>query len=166
MPLLIRAKLAGGHGWASLGLADDVAKLAATVGAPLVDGTLNLISKTPVWLDARAAIYRNGSRLFWRASLEGMPIVLHRFSTCPAHVFEILATVHLRNAFGLKDDDVVHLEIPDDAVSRSDASLLNRLVWNFFWKYRENHIYRDGIYRSFLLSRFASAYTWRSMQRP
>ena len=166
MPVQVWARVTSGRGWASRTRGDDVAKLAALNGATFVDGSLNLISSGPVWLDARSAIYRNGSQIFWRASLEGMPVVLNRWASCPAHVFEIFASVHLRNTLGLKDGDTVRLEMADEIISPSDASLLNRMIWNFFWKYRENQIYRDGPYPSLLRSRFMRGYTWRSMQRP
>lgn len=165
MPLL-RAKVTSGHGWAAQMRAGDVAKLSAINGEKLIDGSLNLISSSPVWLNARSAIYRNGSQIFWRASLEQMPVVLNRWASCPAHVFEIFASVHLRSALGLRDGNIVHLEIADEIISPSDASLLNRMVWSFLWKYREKQIYRDGIYPSILRNRFVRGYTWRSMQRP
>lgn len=95
-----------------------------------------------------------------------MPVVINRWPECPAHVFEIYATAHLRSALGLMDGTIVHLEIPCDIISWPDASLLNRTVWHFFWKFRENQVYRDGIYLSLLRNRFVSRYTWRSMQRP
>lgn len=164
--MLLRAKITSGRGWASQTRADDVETLGAIYGGKFVDGSLNLIGSKPVWLKARSAIYRNGSQMFWRASLEGTPVVLNRWASCPAHVFEVFATVHLKSAFGLKDGDAVSLEIPDEAVSRSDASLLNMVIWHLFWKFREKQFYRDGIYLSFLQSQFVKGYTWRSMQRP
>jgi len=144
---------------------DDVASISMIEGVEFVQGSLNLVSNTPVWLDAGSAIYKSGAQLFWRASLEGTPVILNRWvGGCPVHVFEVFAAVRLRDVLGLEDGDAVNLEIPDEIVSRSDASLLGRLLWQLFWRYRTRQIYHDGGYLTFVRSRAMSRYTWRTMQ--
>jgi hypothetical protein len=145
-------------------MVDHVAALSEISGTPFVGGSLNLVSDVPVWLDARAAFYRSEGHIFWRASLEGVPVVLNRWSSCPAHIFEVFAPVQLRSALGLDDGHVVRLEVSDEIVCQSDASFRNKTVWYLFWKYREKLFYHDA-YLSLLRSRWVGPYTWRSMQR-
>lgn len=164
MPKVIPATVTGGRGIASARGVDDMQALSAIYGKRFVAGSLNLVSNIPVWLKPQSAIYRTGASLFWRASLEGVPVVIARWAQCPAHVFEICATVHLRTALGLRDGEVARLEIPDDIISRSDATLLSKVVWGLCWRFRESQIYRDGRYFSFMRSRKMLRYAWRSLQ--
>jgi hypothetical protein len=145
-------------------MAPHVAALSALSGTPFVDGSLNLVHDAPVWLNADAAFYRNEGFIFWRASLEGIPVVVNRWSSCPAHIFEVFAPVQLRSALSLENGDVVRLEVADEIVSRSDASLKSRAVWYLFWKFRERLFYDDR-YLSLMRSRWVGPYTWRSMQQ-
>lgn len=164
--LTVRAVVTRGHGWATRSQAEDVARLAEISGTTYVDGSLNLIGKSPVWLDARAAIHTTAEWAYWRASLRGMPVVIGRWlSGCPAHVFEIFAPVRLREAFNLRDGDALELCIPRGATASADASWRNRLVWYGFWRFRERAVYGDGVYSRFVHSRLVGSYVWRSSQR-
>jgi hypothetical protein len=145
-------------------MADHVAAISTMCGAPFLGGSLNLVRMTPVWLDADKAFYQSGGHLFWHASLEGRPVVLNRWSSCPAHIFEVFAPVHLRSELGLENGDEVRLEVADDVVSHSDASLRSRAVWYLFWRFREKLFYHDR-YLSLMRSRWVGPYTWRSMQQ-
>jgi hypothetical protein len=166
MAIATRSIVVSGRGWASKDRLEETCALAAIEGQPFVQGSLNLIAKKPIWLDVESAIYRQGTHIFWRASLEGLPVVIGRWlSGCPAHVFEVFASVRLRDSLMLKDGDIVTLEIPEASVAKRDASWVNRMVWNLFWRFRERHIYRDGFYLSLISSRFVRPYAWRGMQR-
>lgn len=155
-----------GRGWASTDRAEEVAALSAIEGVKFVDGSLNLIAGVPVWLAPDSAVYRNGSQVFWRASLDGLSVMIGRWTSgCPAHVFEIFAGVRLRDALNLQDGDIVNLDIPDEIVSSPGPSLRDRLIWNLFWKFRERLIYRDGFYMTLMHNRTVRGYAWRSMQK-
>lgn len=163
--MFVVAAVTSGYGWASRDCDEEIAALSAMDGAQFVAGSLNLVGSSPVWLDIRSASYRNGIRTFWRARLEGIPVMIERsLGNHPAHVFEIFATVRLRDALRVKDGDAVTLDIPTEIVSVEHASLWGRLVWNIFWRYRERSIYRNGLYTRVLRSRVIRRYAWRSMQ--
>lgn len=163
--MLIRARVTSGRGWAAKCRVQEIASLSEMEGTQIFPGSLNLIGSSPVWLDVNSAVYRRGSQVFWRGRFEGMPVLINRWSSCPAHVFEVFAAVRLRTLFELSDGDVVNLEFADELISLSSGSPIDRLVWYAFWKFRENQIFRDGKYLALLRSRKISPHTWRGMQR-
>ena len=145
----IQAFVLGGRGIASEIRADETQEISRKFGLSLINGSLNLISKSPVWLDTDRAIYTNGNgHFYWRASLNGIPVIVNRWiRRCPVHIYEVFAEEHLRSRFGLVDGDAVTLEISNDIVDKErNSSALNRLVWYLAWRGRERFAYRDGFY--------------------
>lgn len=163
---MVRATVSHGLGWASKYLRTDIAMLSVIEGNAFVAGSLNLVSRMPVWLDVDAAFYRGERWAYWHANLNKSPVVLGRWlGGCPAHVFEIFSWLRLRETFALKDGDTVSLELPEDALFSSDSHSRDILIWNLFWRFRERQFYHHGAYRRLMLSRMLQRYTWRSMQR-
>ena len=164
--LRIPTFVTSGRGLATDVRRDDVDKLSELYGFRFVNGSLNLLSKRPLWLDPSSAIYRSGLCIFWDASLDGLPVVVGRWlSGCPAHVFEIFAAQKLRDELALRDGDRVTLDIPRNVVSSDQSTFRAKTVWALFWKFREGQVYRDGKYRKLVSSPRIAGYSWRGMQR-
>jgi len=153
----ITAHIIAGRGLAKERRAGDIKKISEKYGLSLTDGSLNLISKSPLWLDTQTAIYTNGEgHFYWHGDLNGTPVIVNRWVwSCPAHVFEIFAEDHLRSKFDLSDGDPVELELSAECIDQSrNRSLLNRFIWTLAWRGRERFIYQDGIYRGFIFLRY------------
>ncbi len=155
-----------GRGLATDARRDDLKELSKLCGIQFVSGSLNLLSKSPVWLVPESAIYRKGSFICWEASLDGSPVIIGRWlSGCPAHVFEVFAAQRLRDSLALRDGDGVTLEISSSLVSADQSTLWAKTVWILFWKFREGQVYKDGKYWKLITSSKVWGYTWRGMQR-
>ena len=165
--LRLGAFVTSGRGLATDARRDDLKELSKLCGIAFVSGSLNLVSKRPVWLVPGSAIYRKGSFIFWEASLGGLPVVIGRWlSGCPAHVFEVFAAQRLRDKLDLHDGDRVILEIPMNIISPDQSTLWAKTIWTLFWKFREGQVYKDGRYWKLITSSNVWGYTWRGMQRP
>ncbi len=164
--LRIGTFVSSGRGLATEARQDDLKELSELCGIAFVSGSLNLLSKRPVWLVPEYAIYRKGSFIFWEASLGGLPVVIGRWlSGCPAHVFEVFAAQRLRDKLALRDGDGVTLEISRNIVSLDQSTLWAKTVWALFWKFRENQVYSDGKYWKLVTNSKVWGYAWRGMQR-
>jgi hypothetical protein len=149
----ISATVVGGRGIASQLRSSELKEMSAKHGLNLVDGSLNLISRQPFWLDTNRSFFHRGNQYYWHAALNGTPVVMNRWlGTCPVHAFEVFASEHLRSKFKLADGDQVALEIcVGDLHSRLNSSKLNRLVWYLGWFGRERFFYGNGAYQRLIL---------------
>ena len=164
--LRLNTFVTSGRGLATDARRDELRQLERLWETTFVSGSLNLLSRKPIWLDPDSAIYRNGLAIFWNASLNGLPVVIGRWlSGCPAHVFEVFAPLRLRDALALRDGDRVILEISKSIVSTAQSTLWAKFVWALFWKFRERQVYRDGRYLRLVSSHRIAGYSWKGMQR-
>lgn len=150
--LEFRCRVASGRGLAARLRTEDIKDIENSLGIPLIGGSLNLVSRKPVWLDSGKAVHSNlGGHFYWRASLNGEPILISRWSgSCPVHIYEAFSDKHLRSHFGLNDGDIVTLQIDTDIVNTASGSHFNKLTWYAVWYGREKLAYRDGIYSSLI----------------
>ena len=139
-----------GRGNASKDRSAEIRELSQQFGISLINGSLNLVGESPVWLDSRKAIYTNGrTHFYWKCHLNNIPVILNRWSEgCPVHVYEIFSEEHLRSKLGLSDGDSVVLEISPDIIDREkDSSRLSQIVWYLTWWRREQRVYRTACTR-------------------
>jgi hypothetical protein len=144
----LRALVTKGRGIASKLRSSELGEISEKFGLKFVQGSLNLVSREPLWLDTQKCFFISGTHCYWHARLNGIPIVLNRWiGGCPVHVFEIFSEAHLRSLFNLADGDQVRLEIPLDCVhAPSNNTRLNRVLWYLAWLGRERCFYADGWY--------------------
>ncbi len=164
----LAATVVSGRGLATESCAFDIQQINNDQALTLINGSLNLISKRPLWLDADRAIFKTEWRVYWKGRLEGVPVIIHRwFATCPVHVFEIFAEDVLRERLNLKDGDNVSLAIPREVVlSDRDVLAGDKLAWYAFWWGRESQIYnRNKGYWNFLRRRLVERFSVRATQK-
>ena len=115
-------------------------------------GTLNVVLKTPVQFnkDRCANNYRN-QFFFWPITVNGISCLVYRWSQCPMHILEIVATTKLRDRFSGED---VTIEIEASLLQKLTAT--NLYLWNLSWNGREKLYYRDSIYTN-LLGKFQNS---------
>ena len=142
---------------------EEIAKLSKLRGLDLLNGSLNLVGTSPVWLDTCHALYSSGKgNFYWEACLEGIPIILNR-GGFPAHIFEVFSENHLRSVLNLQDGDVVTISIPLEIINaKENARLRNRMIWYAVWSRRETFYYKSDGYLAFL--KLFGEYLWRSNQ--
>jgi len=146
--IIIDAYVVAGRGRASIIRAADVKSISEKHNISLINGSLNLISKTPTWLNSKKSFYNNELSYYWHADLNGMPVVINKWYGCPAHIFEIFATKHLRTELDLVDNEKVILTIPREFLDiDTHAMWKERLKWKLAWSKREEHYYKDGVYQ-------------------
>jgi len=88
----VKTIVISGRGLAVNDRADDIQDLSTRLNIKLINGSLNLISRKPVYLDTKKAIYFNGSDFYyWNGTIGGIPVIINRWWGCPAHVFEIFS---------------------------------------------------------------------------
>lgn len=164
----VKAVVVPGRGIAAKARAPEVEALCRIRSTSLVSGSLNLVSKKPVWLDLNTAFFasEHSRHFFWDAWLNGTPVILNRWIGCPVHVFELFAQDRLRVKHNLRDGDEVTLTLPISSISSPNMSCLkNRLVWYLVWRGREKHYYIDGWYTKCLRWESKSRdFQWRSRQ--
>jgi hypothetical protein len=158
--------VSSGRGICATERAGDVKAISERLGMHLQPGSLNLVTKRPIYLAGSEAVYWDGTyNRYWKGWLCGLPVLINRWQSCPAHVFEIFAEVRLRDAFDLFDGEAVPLHIDAQAVAQDRSnSATNRMVWTVLWKWRERRFFSDDRY-AWLLTRSAfRKYAWRSLQ--
>jgi hypothetical protein len=154
-----------GRGRASRVRAAEVDRLSALNCGPLVRGSLNLMSLRPTWLNLESAFFVAGEHHYWKAEIEGIPVILNRWHGCPAHVYEVFSEVHLRSALSLRDESRVSLSIPREHVDAERTSALgNLLVWYAAWRWRERFYYAGERYLWLLRHPYFRRYTRRAFQ--
>jgi hypothetical protein len=158
----IPAFVVSGRGITTARRAEDVSLINEMHNLQLIDGSLNLISKTPVYLNSETAFLR-GYCSFWFAAIRDVPVVLYRWAGCPAHVFEVFADRHLRTALGLHDNSRVILEVPSTCIDRVKTSdLMFRAAWYLRWRGRESLFYRDAWYSREITRHLRKTFFWRA----
>lgn len=163
--ITIKTFVAAGRGLASSMRASDMERLAQIQGRTFFKGSLNLISKQPVWLNTTTADYatENGRHFYWNATLNGIPVVINRWAGAPAHVFEIFAEEKLRTKLQIDDGDPVALSIPQAIIhAEKSRSLRYQTSWFLCWRGREAKIYTDDSYCTLLNHRSLRRLTWRT----
>lgn len=144
----ITASVVRGRGLATSRRADDVASLDRMLSCSLSPGSLNLVARTSLWLDSTKAIFRSPDGCcYWRGWLNDFPVLINRWSGCPAHIFEIFSDENLRSKLGLRDGVRVWLAGEENIVdSVRTRSMKHRVAWFLAWKGREAAFYRSPSY--------------------
>ena len=123
-------------------LADDIARI---VGGPPCPGSLNVILDRPLRLEAsEARAVEGGARLFWPATLNGLPVWLYRWKHAPLHVVEIVSPQYIRGTLGLSDNDRVAIVIGREQVAKIKP--FSGAVWAFVWLGRRDWAYKNNQY--------------------
>jgi len=109
-------------------------------------GTMNLVSTRPYFLSERYSLKaEGGKKLFWPANVDGCSVYVYRWKHAPLHVFEVIAEVKLRDELGLKDEDVVFINIDD--IYFEEVGFFSKVVWYVIWWRRAEWSYKkDGYY--------------------
>jgi hypothetical protein len=161
----IPAFVVSGRGIAASLRAQDVSLINRTHNLQLINGSLNLVSKTPVYLDPDAAFLRGACHFFWFAAIGEVPVIVNRWKSCPAHVFEVFADRHLRSALKLRENSQVILRIPKPSIDHRRTSAPKfRAAWYLLWRGREGLYYRDRWYTRLTRSSVRKRFFWRAYQ--
>jgi hypothetical protein len=162
----IPAFVVSGRGIAASLRAEDVSLINEMHNLRVIDGSLNLLSKAPIYLDPDAAFLRGAWHFFWYAAIGDVPVIVNRWkSDCPAHVFEVFSDRHLRSALKLRENSQVILKIPKTCIDHKRTSAFRfRAAWYLLWRGRERMIYRDGWYMSVTTSALRKPFFWRAYQ--
>ena len=164
-PTTLVCTVTGGRGWASTLHRDRLATIDQCHGLGLVEGTLNLVSGTPIYLNTGDAFFVHQNHLFWHARLNDRPVVVSRWRGCPLHVFEVLADTHLRSAMNLVDGSAVKLQLRRNSIDlRRSRSWKTRFAWQVLWKWRESWFYREDWYSRAVQTRAFDTFFWRTRQ--
>jgi hypothetical protein len=122
--------------------AEDIARI---VGGSPFPGSLNVILDRPLRLEAsEARSLDDGNRLFWSATLNGLPVWLYRWNRAPLHVVEFVSQQYLRDALRLSDRDRVSIVIGSEQVDR--ITPFSRAVWALVWLGRRDWAYTNDRY--------------------
>src|SRR6185437_10804648 len=106
--VVLSVRVTSGRRRASRELLGWAGQLEGFAGEKLQPGSLNVYLDRPLRLCKAGALrFDGGGRMLWRASLNGLPVLLYRWRECPFHIIEILSAVDLRTQFGLRDGDAV-----------------------------------------------------------
>ena len=153
-----------GRGRASVERAHDTVQLSALSGRTIVPGSLNLVSSVPVFLDTRAAVYRNRHWCYFAARLADRPVFINRWIGCPAHVFEIYSDRHLRSDLNLHDGSTINLCISEESVQQNTPGMKTMLTWLLCWRGREKWYYSQNTYHHLMTSTLRRR-NWRASQQ-
>lgn len=151
----MRGEVISGRGKASAVIAKFSKPLEAHFGRRHFGGTLNIVLPKPVRLDPESAMI---AEQFWPAQVNGMPCLVHRWSACPLHIFEIVSDRNLRDFFKLRDGSAVELS----GLRFARLPLSHRLAWNLLWQRRQKLYYVSDKYESWTLKR--TSLSWMSVQ--
>lgn len=115
------------------------------LGERLYPGSLNLILKNPIRLTNNGATRTvDGKRLFWRATLNDLPVWIYRWPGAPLHVIEVVSATHLRTAFTLTNGSPVTIQIQKRDVDRLPR--FDHLTWKALWSGRQSLYHRNRPY--------------------
>jgi CTP-dependent riboflavin kinase len=135
-----------GRGIARAFVGENQQRLKETLGADLVEGSLNVVLQRPLHLRARDGVmFGNGGRFFWPAMIGGRPVWASRWRHSPLHVLELFSDVRLRDALNLRDSDRVAI-----ALRRTDVAPLSmaaRIAWMIWWEGRQGWYYTGDRYK-------------------
>jgi len=144
----LSGRVTSGRRRASRELLGWAGQLEGFAGEKLQPGSLNVYLDRPLRLCKAGALrFDGGGRMLWRASLNGLPVLLYRWRECPFHIIEILSAVDLRTQFGLRDGDAVTLTIEQTQVDV--ITPMERAMWRALWAGRERWHYSKHNYYAF-----------------
>jgi hypothetical protein len=111
-------------------------------GADPFPGTLNVILNRPIWFKPERAVIRLNfcHRLLWRATLDGVWCLFHRWRECPLHVIELIS-IH---QFGVKKGQ--DITVAFDAADVQPIPWRRLLGWHYLWFGRRRFHYADDAY--------------------
>ncbi|MCC5827186.1 hypothetical protein [Alkalimonas sp.] len=161
--MLISGFVVNGRGIATKRTSHSIEKLSQITSKKIIPGSLNFVSTFPVFLDRQKSFYKDERGFFWKGKLQGLDIIIHRWSFCPLHVFEIYADTHLRTALKIDINKKISLEIDDYNVDFNRHSKKMLLSWFLLWKFREKYYYSD-MYFSMIGRLGLSKKFWRAHQ--
>lgn len=151
----IAGRVRSGRGTASAQFAGLMIKLERITHEAICPGTLNIILDRPMRLnEAEASFFDRNLRMVWPARLNDMNVWVYRWRHSALHVVEVLASVNLRDRFGLKDGDRVTLTMLPGNIGRVGA--VAAIVWAAVWLGRRDLCYTNDRYY-FALHRFCQA---------
>lgn len=142
--------VASGRGRASreLGAFQDVTF--SLLKQTLFPGSLNVVLRTPVVLrQVRASLFDGGRRMLWPARVNGKPVWIYRWHTCPLHIVELVSTTSLRQQFQLEDGD--HIAMTVDREQIGTLRPWERVGWAVLWIGRRNWHYSKNKYAGFCM---------------
>ena len=155
-----------GRGRATNSLRTLYTGLCDATGKQIFPGTLNLILKQPVKLDATACVFRGKvgklPRFFWRARIKDHEVYIYRWRGAPLHVMEIMSDFRLRDKFGTRDGDILEIELPEKVIMPIDDDTL--LSWKALWMDREKSFYSSDEVNN-ITKTVLSKYRYVSTQR-
>ncbi|MEH6633787.1 MAG: DUF120 domain-containing protein [Halopseudomonas aestusnigri] len=111
-------------------------------------GTLNIVLDVPLLLKRADQLDEKGKLFGVRGIINDIPCLLYRFNYTPLHVLEVIAPVHLRKTFGLKDGQEIEILVSEENIT-SPTSWRCR-VWELFYKGRLEVYYDDRMIKLFL----------------
>jgi hypothetical protein len=117
------------------------------LGSEPYPGTMNVVVNAPFILRHAQTMDAKGKMFGVRGIIDGTPCVVYRFHGAPLHVVEIISSVHLRTALGLKDGQTVRITIPKETVAQPAAWRLR--LWKQFYDARPVAYYDDGLHKKF-----------------
>lgn len=139
-------------------------KINETLSRSLVKGSFNFVSKTPLHLDPKKAVFTDETGCYWSAKLNGIDVLVHRWSFCPAHIFELYADVMIRSTLDDSSLGNLVLEIDDNSIDRvKSKSLRSQISWIALWRLRERLFYDDWYLNAVSCDRLNSFF-WRAYQ--
>ena len=108
-------------------------------------GSFNLVISKPVALNYDSVIiFGSDQRAFWPIIVNNLPCLIYRWHKCPLHVLEIVSDVNLRKYLGVKDGNIVKIQIPKESQVSLDA--MQHFLWLTLWRYRESWYYKRNCY--------------------
>lgn len=139
--------LVSGRGLAAAEISslEESDEIVHALGVAPFPGSLNLISRFPVRLKEDVAVFTS-RRIFQRALLNGIPVVVARWPTCPLHVFEVLHPERLRDRLGPESESECVLTLLSE--EWQVPSFKERLFWHFVWWRREHWFYQHDRYNT------------------
>jgi hypothetical protein len=138
----LRGQVVAGCGMAAEHLPNEVLQLP---GGPFHPGSLNLMLERPQRFSADTAIQLGEYRMFWPATLNGLPVWVYRWGgPTPLHIAEVVAPIGLRDEWGLSDGDTVELEVEPRHLDVT--RWWSVVAWALVWLGRRNWFYRRDDY--------------------
>lgn len=149
----IDVRFVEGRGKAKHSLKDAFKEIADRFEINIFPGSLNLVAKTPIFLKRSLCFYVSDDceRFFWKAKLNEKDVLIYRWKECPAHIFEIISELELKDEVQKKDNNILITD--NESIYNNYSIFWEKLIWRLFWKYREASYYKDSGY-FYILRRF------------
>lgn len=150
---VVSCTISGGRGRASFERSAEVLQLEKQAGVVFFPGSLNLLTKYPVYLLPGASISPAQGHMFFHAKANGLDVYLNRWQGSPAHVFEAFSPEPLRSSLGVENGSMIKVDIPIGCVDQDRTSnTKNGLVWIALWRFREELFYLSDWYPKYVKS--------------